>query len=441
MKWNNQIAQSRIKLFGGLALAAALSFSQSAWAVGTASNTTISNTATLNYTVGGTAQAAIGSSATGNTTGAGTATTFLVDKKVNLTVLEVGSTPTTVAPGQVGAVTTFTVTNTGNDPQDFSLAAANLANGTTIFNNTTTLTDNFDSAAACTTFVENGLAPGYQATGVNADTGTFIDELVANGAGSTATVYVVCNIPAAQANNSVAIVELTAVARIGGTAGGAIGGALTNNTASVNTAAVDNVFADPATAAVSADGTIPVQIASDATGIARDAYKVSAAVLSVAKTATLICDPVAGGAPATTQHNIPGAVVRWTITISNAAGAGSANLATVADAIDVTNTTVDPNLITGAGALPNSCLSALGTPENAAGRGFKLSTTSLRPPASYPKFLTTTSSVDGADFVTPNVGIDYAVALPAEVNGVNTYTAGELKGGESVTVYFNVTIN
>ena len=433
MKWNYQIAQSRIKLFGGLALAIALSFSQSAWAIGTASNTTISNLATLNYSVGGTAQAAIGSSAAGNTAGAGTATSFLVDKKVNLTVVETNSAPTIVAPGQLGAVTTFTVTNTGNDPQDFSLSAVgNIASGSTIFNNTTTLTDNFD-ATACTTFVESGATAGYQAA---QDTATFIDELTANGAGSTATVYVVCNIPAAQANNSVAIVELTAVARTGGTAGGAVGAALANNTASANTAAVDNVFADAAVAAVNADGTIPVQAGNDATGIARDAYKVSAAILTVSKTQSIVCDPVNG---TTNQHNIPGAVVRWTITISNAAGAGSANLATVTDGLDITNTTIDPNLITGAGALPASCASATGTAENAAGRGFKMSVAgSAR--TGFPKFFTTTSSVDGADFVTPNVNIDYAVAMPVDPAGAG-YTAGELKGGESVTLYFNATIN
>ena len=433
MKWNYQIAQSRIKLFGGLALAIALSFSQSAWAIGTASNTTISNLATLSYTVGGTAQAAIGSSAAGNTTGAGTATTFLVDKKVNLTVVETNSAPTIVAPGQVGAVTTFTVTNTGNDPQDFSLSAVgNIASGSTIFNNTTALTDNFD-ATACTTFVESGATAGYQAA---QDTATFIDELTANGAGSTATVYVVCNIPAAQANNSVAIVELTAVARTGGTAGGAVGAALANNTASANTAAVDNVFADAAVVAVSADGTIPVQAGNDATGIARDAYKVSAAILTVSKTQSIVCDTVNG---TTNQHNIPAAVVRWTITISNAAGAGSANLATVTDALDVTNTTIDPNLITGAGALPASCASATGTAENAAGKGFKMSVAgSAR--TGFPKFFTTANDADGADFNTPNATINYATAMPIDPAGTG-YTAGELKGGESVTVYFNATIN
>ena len=157
MKFKVQSASSQTKLLGGLIIAASLMFSQTAWAVsGTASNTTISNLATLNYSVGGTAQAAIGSSAAGNTTGAGTATTFVVDKKVNLLVAEVSNTPTIVAPGQAVAVTTFTVTNTGNDVQDFSLTGAgNIGSGATIFNDTTTLTDNFD-ATGCSAFSESG---------------------------------------------------------------------------------------------------------------------------------------------------------------------------------------------------------------------------------------------------------------------------------------------
>ena len=424
-----QSAPSQTKLFGGLIIAASLMFSQSAWAVsGTASNTTISNLATLNYSVGGTAQAAIGSSAAGNTTGAGTATTFVVDKKVNLVVAEVSNTPTTVAPGQAVAVTTFTVTNTGNDVQDFALTGVgNIASGQTIFNDTTSLTDNFD-ATGCSAFAESGATAGFQAA---EDIATFIDEL-----STTATAYVVCSIPAAQANNSVAITQLTATARTGGTAGGAVGAALTNNTATANTAGVDNVFADSAVAA-NASNTVPLQTANDASAFARDAYKVSAAVLTVSKTQSIQCDPVTG---TSTPHNIPGAVVRWTITIANASGAGSANLATVSDAISA-NTTFDPNLITGAGGtLPTNCASATGTPESAAGSGFKLDVLGDTRPGTYPKFFTTTSSVDGADFGITTAGsvtIDYLTAMPVETG----YTAGELKGGESVVVYFNATIN
>ena len=147
MKWNYQIAQSRIKLFGGLALAIALSFSQSAWALGTLSGTTINNLSKLSYTVGGVAQNEVCSSATGNSTGNGgtTGTTctagtngagntsFVVDNKINLTVTTVDVAAVSVVPGQTNVVATFTVTNTGNTVQDYSLAALNLATGTTVF--------------------------------------------------------------------------------------------------------------------------------------------------------------------------------------------------------------------------------------------------------------------------------------------------------------------
>ena len=74
-----------------------------ALAAGTASGTSVLNTATVDYTVGGIAQPQLS-----------TNNTFTVDRKVNLLVAEVGTTTTSVAPGQTAAVTTFTVTNTTN---------------------------------------------------------------------------------------------------------------------------------------------------------------------------------------------------------------------------------------------------------------------------------------------------------------------------------------
>lgn len=412
MKLFNQHSRIRKLMLASAFVAFGLA-QQNAYAVGTASNTTITNLSTLSYSVGGVAQPNIGSSAAGNTSGAGTATTFLVDKKVNVVVAEVGGAVTIVAPAQTAAVTTFTVTNTGNDPQDFNLAATNRPNGTTLFAGT----DNFD-ATACATFVENGATAGYQ---VAQDTGTFVDELVANGAGSTATVYVVCNIPGAQINNDQAVVTLTADVRAGGGAG--LGAVLTNNTATANTAGVDNVFAD----AAGSDDAV-----NSGSHSARDAYRVSAATLTVSKTAQLVCDPVTG---TSTPHNVPGGVVRWTITIANAAGSGSANLAQVLDTLDA-NTAFDVNLITGAGGTAG-CVSATGTPENAAGRGFKLDVTGDTRPGTYPKFLTTAADADGATHAAGAVTVDYAAGMPVETG----YTAGELKGGESAVVYFNVTIN
>lgn len=387
-----------------------------AGAAGTLSGTSVSNLATLNYTVGGVPQTLIESSPTGNLTsgaGNGVVTSFVVDNKVDLLVTEGNSTFTSVSPNQTAAVTTFTVTNQGNTVQDFALTAANEASGTVLF----TFTDSFD-AAACAAFVESGATAGYQ---VAQDTAIFVDELAADG---VATAYGVCNIPAGQANGNYAVVSLLATARAGGAAG--LGAALTE-TVGANTAGVDIVFGDDT-------GTDDAN--RDATHSARDAYRVVAAVLSVAKTVAIICDPLNS---ITNPKNIPGTVARWTVTVSNAAGAGaSATLSQVSDALSV-NSTFDPDLITGAGGAAGceGLAGGAGTAESLNGRGFKLDVSGDTRPGVYPKFFTTANDNDGADLNGATVEIDYGPAMPAE----GTYTAGELKTGESVIVYFNVSIN
>jgi uncharacterized repeat protein (TIGR01451 family) len=390
-----------------LGVLAALFCAGNAHAAGTASGTSISNQATLQYSVGGVGQPNIGSSPTGNTSGAGTATTFVVDNRVNVTVTTTDVAAVSVVPGSASQVTTFTVTNTGNTVQDFALTSSQRPNGTVVL----TVTDNFD-ATACSQFVESGGTAGYQSA---QDTATFIDELAPD---ATRTVYTVCSIPGTQVNNDAAGVTLTATARAGGAAG--LGAAISE--APTDTAGVDIVFGD---AAGSDDA------ARDAAHSSRSAFRVQTSVLTITKTSTLICDPLNGTA---SPKHIPGAVVRWTITIANT-GAAAATLASVTDAINAA-TTFDANLITGAGGAAG-CVSATGTAENAAGRGFKLSLTGTSRPAGYPKFFTTANDADGANLNAGTVTVNYAVALPAE----SGYAAGELRNGESVIVYFNATVN
>ncbi len=400
---------TKLGIVAGLVLAGMAGAAQ---AGGTASGTTISNQATLSYAVGGVSQPNILSDGDTGTAGAQT-TTFVVDKKVDLLVAEANGTFTSVVPGATGQVTTFIVTNQGNDTQDFALSTGNRANGTSLFGGT----DNFDGTS-CSVFADVNGNGTYEA---GTDTATFIDELAAD---ATRSVFVVCSIPSGQVNGDQAVVTLTATARAGGGAGSQ--GAALTETSGANTSGVDTVFADDT-------GTDDAN--RDAAHSARDAYRVASAVLSVTKTATLICDPVNG---TTNPKNIPGAVIRWTVTVSNAAGAASATLSQVQDALSA-NTTFDPDLITGAGgaaACENSA-GGTGTPENANGRGFKLDVTGDTRPGSYPKFLTTASDADGATHAASNVTIDFAQAMPAE----GTYGAGELKANESVVVYFNVGIN
>ncbi|MEI9903572.1 MAG: hypothetical protein WDN06_05990 [Asticcacaulis sp.] len=101
-----------LKLALLLTTVSAMVLAPAAHAASTTAGTSIANTATVGYTVGGAAQTPI----TSNTA------TFLVDRKVNLAVTEVGGAPTTISYGDTAQVTTFQVTNLTNATQDFTLS-------------------------------------------------------------------------------------------------------------------------------------------------------------------------------------------------------------------------------------------------------------------------------------------------------------------------------
>lgn len=402
----------------GLALAGLLS-GGAAQAAGTVAGTNITNLATLSYSVGATAQTPIGSSAAGNTAGAGTATSFVVDNKINLLVTRDSGTFVSVVPGTNG-VTSFTVANTGNSVQDFSLAA-----GFSITGSLSGTTDNFDPAS-CSAFVESGGTPGYDA----ADTATFIDELAPD---TNKTVYVVCPIALARVNGDAAIVSLTATALVGGTVGQ--GAALVQSGANTEVGAVGNptgidiVFAD---AAGTDDGP------RDAKSSARDIFKVVTATLTVSKTVTPVCDPFNGS---TNPKNVPGSFVRYTITVANT-GASTATLTQITDALDIAKVTLDANLITGVGAPATltSCDTSSTAYQSASGFGFKVTGPAARASFAGPgnaKYYTATSSVDGVDFVSPNITADFSLVLPNE----SGYLPGHLKATESVSLSYQVKIN
>ena len=119
-----------LNLGSGSLLAIAIVGSVPAFAAGTTAGSTITNTATINYQVGGVSQPSIDDS-----------DAFVVDRVVNLTVAELGNATTVVVPGQTGAVTTFTVTNTSNAVLDFALAASQTATGALVLPNGTPLID------------------------------------------------------------------------------------------------------------------------------------------------------------------------------------------------------------------------------------------------------------------------------------------------------------
>jgi hypothetical protein len=395
-----------------LVLFGSLLWAGSASAAGTLSGTAITNTATLSYAVSGTAQGNILSSPDGLTP-TGVATSFLVDNKINLTLTETSTSFTGVAPGALAQATGFLLTNTGNTAQGYSLSAANVA--ATVFG----LADTFD-VSNFKIYVDtngDGILQAGEATAV-----TFIDTLAPD---ASIFLIVTADIPVAQANGTQAAISLTALTRTALTAGAGVVSQAAANTQG----GIEIVFADAATLA-NGSGTDPGQFARDAQAFAYDAYRVQAALISVSKTVTPICDPFNGS---TGPKNIPGSAVQYAITITNAAAAGaSATLSQITDALNA-NLTFDPGLISGAGA-GTACVA--GTANQAPAVGFgavrgtgTVVTTYVAPgPGNVSQAVTA-----GATFVSPNVTINFAALVGTAYGAANPVLAPN----SFVTVYFN----
>ncbi len=361
-------------LFGLILFTASLSgVSQQVLAAGTAAGTSISNSATINYQVGGVSQPAI----TSNTVA------FVVDRKINLTVVTTDAAAVSVTPGSSNNVITFTVTNTSNDVMDFSLSNQALAGGAAKFGGT----DNIN-ASAVSVFVESGATPGYQAA---QDTATFIDELAAD---ANRTVYIVGTFPTGLNNGDIATYGLIAEARAAGGAG-SLGAALTQDTGTDNPSTVQIVFGD---VAGSDDA------ARDARHSDRSDFKVVTATLTVTKTSTVISDPFNG---TTNPKAVPGAVIEYTITIANAASAATASSISVSDSLNAE--IVAGRLVFNTGA----------------GQGIQVTSPNINGGAATA--LTNSADADQGDF-------NATAANTVTVSGIS------LTGGQSAIVKFRVTV-
>jgi uncharacterized repeat protein (TIGR01451 family) len=301
-----------------------------AQATGTAAGQSIANRATVNYSVGGIGQPAIGSSPTGNTTGAGSDTTFLVDNKVDLSLLETNTAPANTSPGltssgTANAVAVYKLTNTGNNPQGYTFGVTQPVGGTLFAH-----TDTFDmtntravvSGAACV--LASTTTPAY-----NSGTDTALSVSTLN-PDSCVYVIVLGDTPNGLPNGAAAIVRLTATTVAAATL------APISETAGADTAGIDIVFAD------SAVGAHVPQVARDAKAFDDDEYFVVAPALTVTKTSAVISDPFNA---AVNPKAIPGATMEYTITVANAAGGAQATAVTLADVIPA-NTTFVPGSIT-----------------------------------------------------------------------------------------------
>jgi uncharacterized repeat protein (TIGR01451 family) len=280
-----------LKLLGAALASVVALASTPAWADGTTAGVSVSNTATLAYNSGGQAQPGVTSNAA----------TFTVDRKISMTLTEIGNTATIVnGAGTPNQATRFLLTNTSNAPLDFALAAANLVGGAGPINGT----DSFD-VSNFRFYIDNPTTGTVGSFDAGDALVTYIDELPVDAA---RTIFVVADIPAGVPNGGVAAISLTATAAEGGTAN-TQGAAVTQTAGAGNLNGVaDTVFADiNGTDDAARDGKIS----------ARDQYNVVAAALALVKSVTIISDPQNGTA---NPKAIPGAVLEYCLVAQNTGG-------------------------------------------------------------------------------------------------------------------------
>jgi uncharacterized repeat protein (TIGR01451 family) len=295
--------------------------SQMALAVGTPSGTTVDNSATVNYTVGGVGQAEIVS----NTA------SFVVDNMVDLTVATVDGAAVIVNPGSTARVLRYTVTNTGNTVQDYSLTASP---GTGTFYS---VTDNFD-ATNVQVFVDANANGTYDA---GIDNQSYIDELAED---ATIAVFIVADIPIDRVDLDGAIYDLVAQTAQGGVPGSQGADILNDDNGNISPGGTANdIPDDPATIQiVFADGAGSADGARDGRFSSRDVYVVGSAILAVTKNSAVTSDPFNG---ASNPKAIPGATIHYTIDISNS-GSTAADVVVVADQIPSNTTFVSASIST-----------------------------------------------------------------------------------------------
>jgi len=302
-----------MKTLLSVAVLTAITSTASAAPIGTAAGTAVENTASISYSVGGTNQTPIESSEAGNTNpglGNGEATTFVVDKKIDLLVT--GATTTNVVPGQTGAADntelTYTLTNEGNSTEDFTLAA----------------TDNLALAVGTDDFNSTGCSVTAPALPVTIASGDVVN------------VTVECDIPASSAtvtNGAKSLVDLLATVTGVTASGGADTVGCTTGTVAGGDCTVDVVFAD-------GTGTGTDAADRNAKHSATSTYIINTADLTVKKTQAATSMLINGTAETADVYHIPGSTIEYTITVSNAVGAATATGIVLSDTVPATMTVV-----------------------------------------------------------------------------------------------------
>lgn len=296
----------RIRIF---AAAAAAAFGAGpAFAAGTDAGTSVSNTFTLDYQVGGVDQTQIDSSAT--------PTLFTVDRKIDLTVTTVSNA--SVSPGQTGARVVYGVLNTGNDNTAWRLSIKDVGTDTNDFGGYTAVyyTDAGNDGVFTPGVDDAGAGASYTlGAGVTADVA----------ADATIWVVLTTDVPAGATNGQFDDVILIAnsfypTASLDPAYASTAGTEITAAGANTLTGAAQDVLADGTGTAGA-----PEDVANDGAHSSTARYTVAAAAVTANKTVAVVAtnpvncatDALAGG------FATPGACVEYVISATNAAGASA----------------------------------------------------------------------------------------------------------------------
>ena len=273
----------------GLACVAlgAIATSPAAFATGTPSATTITNSATVNYSVASVPQTAITSAAA----------TFVVDNKVNLAITRFGTATTPVAPGQLAQTVVFRVDNLGNTSQGYNFTVVNDTSGDTMNMSGEIVRV---SSQPCTAGSTTPPAAGYSAA---TDTLPYINSLAQD---QCRWVYIVADAQTGITNGQIANMTITAITAVANVTGAPTNQAATPAGTADDKDVVQVVFADT--------------VGKDGREIATGTYVVSTATLAVVKASRVVSDPIN---LTSFPKAIPGATIEYSITLTNSGGANA----------------------------------------------------------------------------------------------------------------------
>lgn len=289
-----------------------------AQAAGTPAGTRITNSATANYSVAGIPATAVSSTVT-----------LRVDELISVRVTAPVA-PTAVNTPDVNKVLIFTVTNTGNGTESFTMSA-NLSPASA--------GDQFDP-------VPGSAGQLFLDTNNNGQFDNGVDTLISGpvpiNADQSIRVFMVSNIPSGLVNGNQGAAALTAVSATPGAAGAAPGTILPNaGTASVGAPGIDAVVgvgpAGPADSGADDSATGVYIIATVTVAL----NKVVLAVTSPFGVTTTGCDAAAPPTPCSAF--VPGTVIQYQVTVT-VSGNGTAENVQITDNIPA-NTTYVANSI------------------------------------------------------------------------------------------------